>query len=72
MITNLDRHKALIKRKLWDHFDWGYPGSGIGYFKNHRSLTCGCWMCQSCADEAKRKNKRSRLNARIELKNIES
>ena len=70
MLTNLDRHKAITKRKVWEIFDWHYPGSGIGYFKNHRSLTCGCWMCQAGADEAKLKNKRSRLEARRELKNI--
>lgn len=70
MLTDLDRHKAITKSKMWKIFDWHFPGDGIGYFKNHRSLTCGCWVCQAGADEAKLKNKRSRLNARLELNGI--
>ena len=68
MLTNLDRHKAITKRNRFKIFDYNYPGSGIGYFNNHRSFNCGCSMCIATSQQHRIENKRDRAKAKNELK----
>lgn len=70
MLTNNDRRVARKKKKIWDSFDWGYRGKGIGFFKNHRSLSCGCGMCKLIQWHKKWENKRDRSKAKLDLKSI--
>jgi len=68
MLTILDRHKAIVNRNRFKIFDYNYPGSGIGYFNNHRSFNCGCAMCKSITEHHNIENKRDRAKSKLELK----
>ena len=39
-------HKSRKRIKLWHSMGWTFPGSGINYFRNHRSLKCKCSLCR--------------------------
>ncbi len=70
MLTPEDRHYAKKRKRKWDNFGWFYRG--INYLSKNHSLNCGCGWCKYETYKRRLENKQERLNARKELKNLES
>lgn len=70
MLKGKDIHHINKKRKIWNYFNWFYPGTGKGFLKNHRSLTCNCAYCKSEQLRKKQENKENRINSKRELKKL--
>ncbi|HSA32155.1 MAG TPA: hypothetical protein P5077_00350 [bacterium] len=71
MLKPSDRHHAL-KTMRKHHFSksrFGYKGSGIGFFRQHRSYSCGHPGCFCCTYEAVLKRKKIK-NTRVASRKI--
>lgn len=55
-----EKRKIRSKIKLWDLFGWVYRGKGLGYFKKHRSLNCGCAHCKGRTFMKRYENRQNR------------
>ena len=67
----MQRDLRIIKKrkKLWDHFGWGYR-SPNQLLKRH-SLNCGCSMCRMRTFLKRRDRRKARHENKINLKNDE-
>lgn len=65
----MQRDLRIIKKrkKLWDHFDWGYK-SPHQLLKRH-SLNCGCNTCRMRTFLKRRDRRRDRHQNKVNLKN---
>lgn len=63
-----DLTKAKSRKKLWDHFGWGYKT--LSQLNKNHSLNCGCAMCRTKTFFHRYERKKERLNARKEIKSI--
>lgn len=73
MIKNSDRHKAFVRKRLWDLFGWGYGEGYLGFLRNNHSLNCGsCTMCRDKPMYKKLTHKRNRQKIKRELLLVEN
>ena len=45
-------------------------GGGIGYFKNHHSMNCGCGMCRDVTRYRRQENKSKRLKEKKKIREL--
>lgn len=62
--------KAINRKKVWDRFEWGYPGKGLGFFNRNHSLNCGCGLCKTITAIRRQENRQLRYKLRKEIKDI--
>jgi len=81
-----EREKLLSRRRLWAIFGWFWAykrndgitvytcdvedGGGIGFFKNHHSLNCGCSQCKNMTMYRRHENKSKRLKERNKIREL--
>jgi hypothetical protein len=67
----MKRDLRIIKKrkKLWDHFGWGYKTANQ-LLKRH-SLNCGCSICRARTFFKRKQRRDKRHESKIELKNDE-
>lgn len=60
MLKLSDRHHALktMRKHYFSRTRFGYKGTGIGFFRQHRGMTCGGHGCKGCHIEAQLKRER--------------
>ena len=68
MLKPCDRVKIKQRKKMWDYFDWKYPG--LGFLNKNHSLNCYCSMCRMKTYMRRKENKQNRLKARNDLKRM--
>ena len=66
---NLNKQKAINRKKLWVHLNFTDENKPLGYFDDHKSLNCGCYMCKMNTYNYRAKNKKDRAKAKLSLKN---
>ncbi len=73
MLRLKDIQKAKKRKKMFRYLDF-WPKNdktySTGFFKEHRSLSCGCSMCRFEAEEKRLKKKRIRIEGKQIVKNI--
>lgn len=62
--------KAINRKKVWDRFNWGYPGSGLGFFNRNHSLNCGCGICKTNTFFKRIERRKLRYRLRKEIKTM--
>lgn len=72
MLTSRDRHVAARRKKVWQKLDFHskHHNPGVGFYRQHRHLTCGCSMCQWMAIYKKLRHKRRRQEQSLEVKRL--
>ena len=63
-LTFKEKRKIRRRIKLWNLFGWGSKGKGFSFFKDHRSLNCGCAHCKGQTFMKRYENRQDRRKAR--------
>lgn len=73
MLKPSDRHHALktIRKHYFAQSSFGYKGTGIGFFRQHRGMTCGGHGCKICSIEAQLKRERIKTARSLSRKIID-
>lgn len=67
-MRDINKHNALKRKRLWDHFGWVYRG--LGYLSKNHSLKCGCAICRYETYRKKQDARRSRRKAKDDLRKM--